>query len=605
MKNRTLIIALSLAFFFSVRSAFAQAPEKMSYQAIIRDASGSLLKSAPVGFRFSILQGSATGTAVYAETQTVTTNANGLAATAIGNGTVLSGTVEGIDWADGPYFVTTEIDPLGGTSYSINSTTQLLSVPYALFSKVSGRSLNDTLSWAKKGNAGTNADSNFIGTTDDENIVFRRNNVQSGILGDTNTAFGMAALKSNTDGYGNVAFGNNALTGNTSGFHNTAMGFNTLAANSTGAENIALGAEALFSNTKGSTNIGIGYRSLYMNDSGTYNISIGRNAMSLSSKGIDNIAVGSGALENNKGNRNIALGEKALSGNGNGSKNIAIGISSLTYNTSGGSNIAIGEQALTGNTTGDQNIAIGVAALQRNGSGGSNIAMGYQALQYSRAGSGNCAYGSGSLIYGETGSNNTAYGHMSLFNSNFGNYNTGIGSGADFNGGTAGLSNTICIGYNSGGISKVSNRTEIGNTSMSWIGGQVSWSTYSDRRIKKDIRENVPGLEFIKKLKPVTYHIDAHKQYQLLAANGKTDTAQWKEKYAIEDIVQTGFVAQDVAEAAKAVHYDFSGVQVPVNESELLSVRYADFVVPLVKAMQEQQALIEKLEQRIAELEKK
>lgn len=128
-------------------SVFAQAPEKMSYQAVVRDGSNALVSSTAVGMQISILQGSASGTAVYVETQTPTSNANGLVSLEIGAGTVVSGTFNTIDWANGPYFIKTETDPTGGTSYTITSTSQLLSVPYALHAKtaesVTGGSSND------------------------------------------------------------------------------------------------------------------------------------------------------------------------------------------------------------------------------------------------------------------------------------------------------------------------------------------------------------------------------------------------------------------------------------------------------------------------------
>lgn len=112
--------------------AWGQAPQLISYQAIVRDAANKLVTSQSVGMKISILQGTSTGTSVYTETQTVTTNVNGLVTIEIGNGTVVSGTMASINWLNGPYFVNVEIDPTGGTSYSISATSQLLSVPYAL-----------------------------------------------------------------------------------------------------------------------------------------------------------------------------------------------------------------------------------------------------------------------------------------------------------------------------------------------------------------------------------------------------------------------------------------------------------------------------------------
>ena len=128
------LLIIALAYLLINQSFFAQAPQKMSYQAVIRNTSGALVTSSSVGMKISILQGTATGTVAYSETQIASTNANGLVSLEIGSGTVVSGTFAGIDWANGPYFIKTETDPAGGTNYSIIGTNQLLSVPYALFS---------------------------------------------------------------------------------------------------------------------------------------------------------------------------------------------------------------------------------------------------------------------------------------------------------------------------------------------------------------------------------------------------------------------------------------------------------------------------------------
>lgn len=114
-----------------ITNALAQAPAKMSYQAVIRDADGTTVTTT-VGMQISILQGTAEGSAVYAETQTPLPNANGLVSLEIGTGTVVTGTFAEIDWANGPYFIKTETDVEGGTNYTISGTSQLLSVPYAL-----------------------------------------------------------------------------------------------------------------------------------------------------------------------------------------------------------------------------------------------------------------------------------------------------------------------------------------------------------------------------------------------------------------------------------------------------------------------------------------
>ena len=132
-KSAHLLIIL-LAHFLINTSIFAQAPQKMSYQAVIRNSNDSLLISTPVGMRISLVQGTPTGIVVFSETQTATTNANGLVSLQIGMGTALSGTFANIDWSAGPYYVKIETDLSGGTNYTIISSNEILSVPYALFS---------------------------------------------------------------------------------------------------------------------------------------------------------------------------------------------------------------------------------------------------------------------------------------------------------------------------------------------------------------------------------------------------------------------------------------------------------------------------------------
>ncbi|CAM3794589.1 phage tail protein [Flavobacterium branchiophilum] len=129
---RKIFILFSFLFFLKGN---AQAPEKMSYQAVIRNSSNALVSNANVGIRISILQGTATGTSVYTQTQTAATNANGLVSLTIGDGGFVSGDFVAINWGNGPYFIKTETDPTGGSNYTITSTTQLLSVPFAMYAK--------------------------------------------------------------------------------------------------------------------------------------------------------------------------------------------------------------------------------------------------------------------------------------------------------------------------------------------------------------------------------------------------------------------------------------------------------------------------------------
>tara|TARA_B110001452_G_scaffold1115_1_gene996 strand:- start:94 stop:894 length:801 start_codon:yes stop_codon:yes gene_type:complete len=113
-----------------------QSPEKMTFQAVIRDASNALLVNQNIGMQISILQGSNTGSALYVETHSPTSNSNGLVNIEIGSGNIISGNFSSINWGNGPFFIKTETDPNGNNSYSINGTSQLMSVPFALHAKI-------------------------------------------------------------------------------------------------------------------------------------------------------------------------------------------------------------------------------------------------------------------------------------------------------------------------------------------------------------------------------------------------------------------------------------------------------------------------------------
>jgi hypothetical protein len=155
---------ISILAVLTVTSVMAQAPNLMSYQAVVWDGSNNLVVSSAVGMQISILQGSVTGTAVYEETHTATTNANGLVSVEIGAGTVVSGDISTIDWSAGPYFLKTETDPTGGTTYTITGTTQLMSVPYALHAESATNISNDQVDDADADPANEIQDISLSGT---------------------------------------------------------------------------------------------------------------------------------------------------------------------------------------------------------------------------------------------------------------------------------------------------------------------------------------------------------------------------------------------------------------------------------------------------------
>jgi hypothetical protein len=359
-------------------------------------------------------------------------------------------------------------------------------------------------SWLLKGNAGVSPDSNFIGTTDLQPLLFRVNNYPAGFL-DPRT-------------------------------HNTAFG----------------------------------YFSLYTNPGGNPPTQPGQ-----------------------------------VTGN------TAFGAGTLRYTTSGGWNTAMGYSALTSNTSGNSNTAIGMRALVANNTGGGNTALGALALIYNTTGTGNTAIGSNTIsAYMHVSNYNTVLGYFSGSRYVLGWNNTILGANCDVNANDR--YNCIAIGQ---GVTCTGNsQARIGNSATVSIGGYVGWSNISDGRYKKDVQQNVTGLNFIMKLKPVTYHLDISALSKKLD-EGRGNSLDESTQRAIQEkekILYSGFVAQDVEKAAKEVGYDFSGVDKPQDKDDLYGLRYAEFVVPLVKGMQEQQQMIEELrkqnavlQQRLADLEKK
>lgn len=145
MKKLNLTI---IALIIAISGILAQSPQAFKYQAVARDASGNILKNQNVSMRISILQGSAIGTTVYKETHSETTNDFGLINLEIGNGTPVSGTFSSIAWGTNDYFVKIEMDANGGTSYQHLGTSQLLSVPYALYAE---NTANGSSQWSQNG----------------------------------------------------------------------------------------------------------------------------------------------------------------------------------------------------------------------------------------------------------------------------------------------------------------------------------------------------------------------------------------------------------------------------------------------------------------------
>ncbi|HTE31228.1 MAG TPA: tail fiber domain-containing protein, partial [Chryseolinea sp.] len=279
-----------------------------------------------------------------------------------------------------------------------------------------------------------------------------------------------------------------------------------------------------------------------------------------------NTYYGAGAFASNTtGNYNAAFGNYALNKNLTGNYNTAVGAWAL-YNSNNYNNVGVGRRAGYATTTGGSNTAVGANAMQNNTTGLSNVAVGTEAM-----------------------------------NNNVGGYfNTAVGNSSGPAFGSPDLYNATAIGYYA--INTGNQQVRIGNEFVTDIGGHVSWSTLSDGRFKTDVKEDIAGLEFINKLRPVSYIVDEKAlSNSLRIPDSVSAHLQVGRKPAVR---QTGFVAQEVEAIVKKGKYSFNAVNAPQNEQDHYSIRYAEFVVPLVKAVQELSAKLEAQDKEMKALKK-
>ncbi|MEO8146408.1 MAG: T9SS type A sorting domain-containing protein [Bacteroidia bacterium] len=357
-----------------------------------------------------------------------------------------------------------------------------------------------------------------------------------------------------------------------------------------------------------------GYAGLYFYKNGSW-VAVTPNTL----RGLpENLLIGSTAgVAITTGVGNIALGRAALNGLTDRIENICIGDSSgyvLGVGSIGNQawyNTAVGSKSQRYSTTGTKNTSVGAYSLYNVIAGNDDVAVGYRAL-YSNLYNHFCVAVGEDALYNSKGDDNTGIGYEAGKNATFGSSCTFLGSNADQNA-VAGYVNSTAIGAYS--IVTGNSMVRVGSSSVTSIGGTVDFTVVSDGRFKNQIQQNVPGLEFINKLKPVTYHLDVRGLRTFLhEETGKeSPEAKVRIEQGIKDkeqILYSGFIAQDVERAAQETGYDFSGVDKPQNENSLYGLRYAEFTVPLVKAVQEldktNQELKtknDKLEARVAVLE--
>jgi hypothetical protein len=371
--TKSILIFIVLVGTSYLSLAQTQVPEKMSYQAVIRNSSGQLVSTQTVGMQISILQGTASGTSVYVETHTPTTNINGLVSLEIGAGIAQSGNFSAIDWANGPYFIKTETDIDGGTNYTISGTSQLLSVPYALHAKTAETVVGGISEIDPEFNASVAAG---ITSADTANW----NDKFSGDYNDLiNTPTNVSTF-TNDAGYitsyteADPIFGTSVAAGITSAD----------TANWNSKLNNFIESDTMIWKINGGD--------IYFN---TGKVGIGTNAPSLKLETTEDVSFNGVRVGRGNGNQssNIVIGSNSLKDNTTGTSNIAIGNYNLRENLDGYGNTSIGLGSLSRSTSGSKNTSVGLESLNQNIWGNENTAIGYNAGWSSNNGSGNVFIG--------------------------------------------------------------------------------------------------------------------------------------------------------------------------------------------------------------------
>ena len=428
-------------------------------------------------------------------------------------------------------------------------------------------------------NGSINTDSVYRITTQTVLSVAGDNNLMIGRFaglvntGSFNTFAGHNAGLTNSSGSFNSFFGRFAGSANTSGESNSFFGEDVGFGNITGSENSFFGRFAGFANTDASFNSFFGSSAGQSNTIGTHNSFFGRNAGRSNGFGSSNSFFGEGTGYNNlSGSENSFFGRTAGFNSTTGVNNSFFGLSAGYNDSIGSSNSFVGRNAGFNTGSGNNNSFLGEGAGYLNTFGSENVFAGRTSGFNNSTGNSNTAAGFDALSVNTTGSNNTAIGR-----------NANVSSGV--------LSNATAIGSNA--IVNASNKIRLGNAAVTVIEGQVAYTFPSDDRFKINVTETVKGLDFIMKLRPVIYNFQARRYEAFLLKDKAAETAFASYNYdASESIRQSGFIAQEVEKAANETGYDFNGVIIPKTNRETYSLAYSQFVVPLVKAMQEQQEMI-------------
>jgi len=623
------ILLLLLTTHISLLTLFSQAPEKLTYQGVARNATGETLKETNIEIKFGVHAGTAGGELVWEETHATLTNEFGLFTLKIGDdgATAGSGTLSSfseIDWASTQYFLNVQMKV--DASFEDMGTTEMLSVPYAMFAKYAATSGESTTSyWIDGAGVVTTTVDVGIGTPspagklevqgdgdeadDDPLFQVKRKDGETvfavggfspgkGLTNDylyvTPDSVRIYVDTTETKGTkGGFAIGGfNPGKGTSSSLmhlteDNYFIGHNAGSSMTTGLYNSFIGYEAGVNTTDGSSNVFIGHESGLENLGGNWNVFIGNNT----------------GRDNTTGSSNIMIGDEAGISNTDGYANVIMGDWAGYSNTEGAGNVFVGAEAGYSNTTGWGNVFIGPITGAENITGENNVFMGLEAGNSNEDGNSNTFIGPGSGYLNISGSENVSIG-LFAGSDNTGNQNTFVGSYAgelnEFG------NNNVFIGYGAGRYETGSGKLYIDNDSLSGepliygefsdiapylnisadtdftgdvdVGGTIT--EVSDGRLKTDIENYKEALNHVSKLQGVTF-------------NWIKDDSRRLDP----DEPQIGLIAQEVEEVIpELVRTDRDGFK---------SVSYSKLTVVLLEALKEQQAMIEELHREVELLKNK
>ncbi len=476
--------------------------------------------------------------------------------------------------------------------------------------------------WSLSGNSSTDPNTDFIGTKDDKSLIFRINNQQRMALdnqgrlylkapdstntvvgfnaaiqnkGVRNSIYGHEAAAMNTTGQFNSLYGQRCAFNNISGSFNAFYGNEVGFKNLTGSNNTALGTFSFYNNLIGSDNTVIGFEAMYLNESGSSNTAIGLKALFNNVTGSNNVAIGRNALNGTTVSSCTAVGNNAGMKNTTGAPNCFFGFSAGMENTTGGGNSYFGTNSGLNNQTGANNSLFGSQSGESLKNANDNSFFGYQSGQTNTTGDKNSFFGFHAGNGNTTGRENTFIGSSAGDQNTTGNKNVCIGVGADVV--SSNLVNAVALGFDA--QVNANAKIRLGSTGITVIEGAVPFTSPSDGRFKSNLTEDIPGLELIKTLRPVSYNFDYVKFSRFLGEKN-ADTAQLRQK---EQQREMGFIAQEVEAACKRLGLPTTKLlHAPSSDQDNYAMAYGQLTVPLVKAVQEQQALIENQKTEITDL---